>query len=78
MILAIMAIFVVVGVIALLVGMPLFRFQMYRELTVVGLITMLGRAVSVIQIFDLPVPNPTHVIGLIFEPVVKIMQTMLK
>jgi len=69
---------VLVMLIALLVGMPLFKNRQYRELLVAGGITMMGLAISLIQVLELPLPNPTEVIGVIFQPAVKLLETLLK
>ncbi len=67
-----------VGLIAWLTAYPLFKQKLYGELIVTMGITMLALAISLIQLYDLPIINPTDVLGIIFKPVVSFVGNLLK
>jgi len=69
---------ITVSLIAWLIAYPLFKQKMYGELIVTMGITILALAVSLIQLYKLPIINPTDVLGIIFKPVVSFVGNLLK
>lgn len=51
--------------------------QMWKELAVFSIILGLGMGMSFAAILELPLPNPTHITAVIFEPVYNLIISLL-
>lgn len=78
MIFMLLVLLLVLGIIVVLVGIPVYYNKLYGELLVAAGITLLGVVIALIQIFNLPVLNLTDVLGMLFYPAVKFMKSWLK
>jgi hypothetical protein len=76
--LAVMSVIAVGILIAYLEGRPLWKKKKIKELIVFSSILLIGVFLYVGNILDLPIPNPTDIIGNLVKPISKPIITWIK